>query len=116
MLGLVTPNTIHAAEILAITPIAATSHWNVMSSILEVLINRGHKVTVVTPFSRKTPHENYTQIDVSKQVPFAIASSWKTVKIEFIYAYTHFLIKTFILYKDLFFVTRESIQMSRILF
>lgn len=80
-LGLITPNTIYAAEILAITPIGAASHWNVMSSVLEVLINRGHKVTVVTPFSRKTPHENYTEIDVSKLVPFAIASPWKTVKI-----------------------------------
>lgn len=83
LLGLqVTSNTIHAAEILAITPIAAASHWNVMSSVLEVLISRGHKVTVVTSFSRKTPHENYTQIDVSKLVPLAMASPWKTVKVE----------------------------------
>lgn len=77
---LITKNTIYGAEILAITPIAAASHWNVMSSVLEVLINRGHKITVVTPFLRKTPHENYTEIDVSKLVPFAIASPWKTVK------------------------------------
>lgn len=82
LLGLVTLNTvINAAEILAITPIAGASHWNVMSSVIEVLINRGHKVTVVSPFPRKTSHENYTQIDVSKLVPFAIASPWKTVKL-----------------------------------
>ncbi|VVC25654.1 UDP-glucuronosyl/UDP-glucosyltransferase [Cinara cedri] len=68
-----------AANILAITPIAAASHWNVMSSVLDVLVNRGHKITVVSPFPRKTPHENYTTIDVSKLVPFAIASPWDTV-------------------------------------
>jgi len=81
LLGLSTTNTINAAEILAITPIGAASHWNVMSSVLEVLLNRGHKITVVSPFPRKTPHENYTEIDVSKLVPFAIASPWETVKI-----------------------------------
>lgn len=69
----------NAAEILAITPIGGTSHWNVMSSVLEVLLNRGHKVTVVSPFPRKIPHENYTEIDVSKLVPIAIASPWDTV-------------------------------------
>jgi len=81
LLLLATTDTINAANILAITPIAAASHWNVMSSVLEVLLNRGHTITVVSPFPRKTPHENYTQIDVSKLVPFAIASPWETVKI-----------------------------------
>lgn len=79
---LITMNTANGAEILAITPIGAASHWNVMSSVLEVLINRGHKITVVSPFPRKTPHENYTEIDVSKLVPFAIASPWETVKLK----------------------------------
>ncbi|CAI6347498.1 unnamed protein product [Macrosiphum euphorbiae] len=50
-----------------------------MSSVLEVLLNRGHTITVVSPFPRKTPHENYTEIDVSKLVPIAIASPWETV-------------------------------------
>jgi len=81
LLLVATTDTINAAKILAITPIAAASHWNVMSSVLEVLLNRGHTITVVSPFPRKTPHENYTQIDVSKLVPFAIASPWETVKI-----------------------------------
>lgn len=80
LFGLAFTNTINASEILAITPIGGASHWNVMSSVLEVLIERGHKVTVVSPFSRKTPHENYTHIDTSKLVPLAIASPWETVK------------------------------------
>ncbi|XP_026808298.1 UDP-glucuronosyltransferase 1-7-like isoform X1 [Rhopalosiphum maidis] len=79
LFGLATTNTINAAKILAITPIAGASHWNVMSSILEVLLNRGHSITVVTPFLRKIPHENYTEIDMSKLIPFAIASPWETV-------------------------------------
>jgi len=80
LLVLATTNTISAAKILAITPIAAASHWNVMSSVLEVLLNRGHTITVVSSFPRKIPHENYTQIDVSKLVPFEMASPWETVK------------------------------------
>jgi len=81
LLVLAATDTISAAKILAITPIAGASHWNVMSSVLEVLLNRGHTITVVSPFLRKIPHENYTEIDVSKLVPFAIASPWETVKI-----------------------------------
>lgn len=79
LLGLVTTDTINAARILAITPIAGASHWNVMSSVLEVLLNRGHSITVATPFLRKIPHENYTEIDLSKRIPLAIGSPWKTV-------------------------------------
>lgn len=96
LLGLaVIAETTNAAEILAITPIAAASHWNVMSSVLEVLLNRGHKITVVSPFPRKTPNENYTQIDVSKLVPFAIASPWETVKIDLTNARTHIIVRGF---------------------
>ncbi|XP_050442565.1 UDP-glucosyltransferase 2-like [Adelges cooleyi] len=70
---------LNAAEILAVSPIAAASHWNVMSSVLEALVARGHKITVVSPFPRKTPHENYTHVDISKYVPFAIAQPWDKV-------------------------------------
>lgn len=78
-LGLIIASSTDSAEILAITPLAAASHWNVMSSVLEVLLNRGHKITIVSAFPRKTPHENYTHIDISKLVPFGIASPWETV-------------------------------------
>ncbi|XP_025411428.1 UDP-glucuronosyltransferase 2A3-like isoform X2 [Sipha flava] len=79
LFGLAYTNTINASEILAITPIPGTSHWNLMSSVLEVLIDRGHKVTIVSSFPRKTPHENYTHIDLSKSMPIVMASPWETV-------------------------------------
>jgi glucuronosyltransferase len=82
LFGLAYTNTINASEILAITPIPGTSHWNLMSSVLEVLIDRGHKVTIVSSFPRKTPHENYTHIDLSKSMPIVMASPWETVKIK----------------------------------
>jgi len=78
---LATINTINAAEILTVSTFASVSHWNVMSSVIEVLLNRGHKMTVISAFTRKTPHENYTEIDLSLLVPKALASTWKTVKI-----------------------------------
>lgn len=80
LLGLVATDTTNAARILAITPIGGASHWNVMSSVLEVLLNRGHSITVATTFLRKIPHENYTEIDLTRRIPLAIGSPWETVK------------------------------------
>ncbi|XP_050522156.1 UDP-glucosyltransferase 2-like isoform X2 [Daktulosphaira vitifoliae] len=72
-------NILNAAEILAVSPIPGTSHWNVMSSVLEILMDRGHKITVVSAFPRKIPHENYTNIDISNLVHISVAEPWEKV-------------------------------------
>ncbi|CAI6359096.1 unnamed protein product [Macrosiphum euphorbiae] len=55
---------VESARILAVNPIAGRSHWNYVSSILRVLSNNGHHVTVFTPFP-EGDRDNYTEVDTS---------------------------------------------------
>lgn len=89
MAALAAAGTVDAAEILAISPIASGSHWTFMSSVLDVLLDRGHKVTVVTAYRRKTPHENYTHIDISGSVQIAVGSAWQVVS-QYIFILSNF--------------------------
>lgn len=54
-------------HILAISMINAKSHWNFMQGILRALTNHGHQVTVFTTFTDGN-RENYTEIDLSKEL------------------------------------------------
>ncbi|CAH1709462.1 unnamed protein product [Aphis gossypii] len=53
-----------AANILAVQTLAAKSHWNVMRAMLRALTDRGHTVTVFTPFLDGN-RDGYTEVDVS---------------------------------------------------
>lgn len=55
---------VETARILAVESIAGKSHWNYVSSILRVLSNNGHQVTVFTPFP-EGERANYTEVDTS---------------------------------------------------
>ncbi|VVC33682.1 UDP-glucuronosyl/UDP-glucosyltransferase [Cinara cedri] len=57
------------ASILAVQIVPAKSHWNFMNSILRALTERGHHVTVFTPFSDGGDRDNYTEVDTSGQFP-----------------------------------------------
>lgn len=67
------------AQILAFMPIAAKSHWNVVDSVLQTLVTGGHNVTAVTPFPKKNPVANYTEVDMSRLVPSGVSVPWDTV-------------------------------------
>lgn len=56
------------ANILAVETVAGRSHWNFVSSVLRVLTDNGHNVTVFTPILDGN-RENYTEIDTSKDIP-----------------------------------------------
>ncbi|CAH1710822.1 unnamed protein product [Aphis gossypii] len=56
-----------AANILAVQPIPCKSHWNVMRAVLRVLTDRGHTVTVFTPFV-EGDRDGYTEVDLSDQM------------------------------------------------
>lgn len=62
LLARVTP--IGSMRILAIETIAGKSHWNFFSSILRVLSDNGHHVTVFTPLPDGDA-ANYTEFDTS---------------------------------------------------
>jgi len=55
-----------AANILAVQTIPGKSHWNVMRAVLQALTDRGHTVTVFTPFL-DGDRDGYTEVDVSDQ-------------------------------------------------
>ncbi|XP_050539695.1 UDP-glucosyltransferase 2-like isoform X2 [Daktulosphaira vitifoliae] len=55
------------ARILAIETLAGKSHWNVMNSVLRVLVDHGHNVTVFTSFV-EGDRDNYTEIDLSNVI------------------------------------------------
>jgi len=56
-----------AANILAVQTIPGKSHWNVMRATLRALTDRGHNLTVFTPFA-EGDRDGYTEVDVSKQM------------------------------------------------
>nr|ATN96014.1 UDP-glucuronosyl transferase 342A2 [Aphis gossypii] len=67
------------ARILAMMPIAAKSHWNVVDSVLQTLVARGHHVTAITPFPKKSRVANYTEVDMSGLMPSGMSVPWDTV-------------------------------------
>lgn len=58
------PTPAKSARILAVETVGGKSHWNFMSSILRVLVDNGHNITVFTPFPDGN-RENYTEVDIS---------------------------------------------------
>jgi len=61
-----------AANILAVQTIAGKSHWNVMRAVLRALTDRGHTVTVFTPFT-DGDRPGYTEVDVFEQAVVFLA-------------------------------------------
>lgn len=56
-----------AANILAVQTVPGKSHWNVMRAVLRALSDRGHNLTVFTPFAEGN-RDGYTEVDVSEQM------------------------------------------------
>lgn len=67
------------AQILAMLPIAAKSHWNVLDAVLQTLVAHGHNVTAVTPFLKNGPVANYTEVDTSRLTPSGVSVPWDFV-------------------------------------
>jgi len=58
---------VEGERILAIGAIGGKSHWNFMEGILRALTDHGHQITVLTPYPTGD-RENYTEVDVSKDI------------------------------------------------
>jgi glucuronosyltransferase len=54
---------VRGAKILGLFPLPSKSHFAVSSALIKELANRGHQVTVYSPFPEKSPIPNYTNID-----------------------------------------------------
>ncbi len=55
----------YGAKIFALFPVNLTSHYIIFDSIMTELAVRGHDVTVVNSFPKKTKVQNFTDVDVS---------------------------------------------------
>jgi glucuronosyltransferase len=65
LLSIFVAHEAHGAKILGIFPLPGKSHFAVSSVLLKELANRGHQVTVYSPFPEKSPIPNYTNIDTT---------------------------------------------------
>ncbi|XP_025423697.1 UDP-glucuronosyltransferase 2C1-like [Sipha flava] len=59
------PRPVDGAHVLAVQTVPAKSHWYFMRGVLRALADRGHRVTVYTPFPDRAAaaHGNYTEVD-----------------------------------------------------
>lgn len=56
----------HGAHVLAVETVLAKSHWHFMKGVLLALVDRGHRVTVYTPFpDASSVTDNYTEVDTA---------------------------------------------------
>lgn len=58
--------SVYSSNILAIFPTPLKSHFIVFDALLIELANRGHNVTVVTPFIKSKQITNYNEIDATR--------------------------------------------------
>ncbi|XP_047098402.1 UDP-glycosyltransferase UGT5-like [Schistocerca piceifrons] len=52
------------ARVLSVFPVPMRSHWIVCRSLLEALHDRGHQLTVLTPYPTGRPRRNWTELIV----------------------------------------------------
>ncbi|KAL3270163.1 hypothetical protein HHI36_009220 [Cryptolaemus montrouzieri] len=53
------------AKVLGIFPVPGRSHYLSGSTLMKILAEKGHDVTIVSPFSEKTPPKNYHEVLLS---------------------------------------------------
>lgn len=59
-----------AANVLAIFPMPTPSHNILAKAIVRELLNRGHKVTMITAFPMEDKPENYTEIFIDELLEY----------------------------------------------
>lgn len=57
-------------KVLALLPFDSYSHFSVGLGINRALVNAGHHVTVVSPYTLKKPLKNYTEISTEDFIDF----------------------------------------------
>lgn len=56
---------VDAYKILGVFPFAAHSHYALGSRLMKALAEKGHDVTIITPYREKNPPKNYREIFLS---------------------------------------------------
>ncbi|KAL5273666.1 UGT2A1.2 family protein [Megaselia abdita] len=60
----------NAFRILGVFPTAATSHYNIGSSLMKGLAGKGHDVTFISAYKDKSPNPSYKTVFVKEAVPY----------------------------------------------
>lgn len=69
------PRSAAGARVLAVETVVAKSHWHFMKGVLLALADRGHRVTVYTPFpDASSATVNYTEVDTSAEFGAGLAA------------------------------------------
>lgn len=61
-------NWLFAARILAVLPMPSRSHYAVCSGVLYALAERGHEVTVFSPYPPQQPVKNFKHLEIHTDV------------------------------------------------
>lgn len=61
LLGCWAPSA-NAERILGVFPVAAYSHYALGSRLMKALAEKGHEVTIITPYREKKPPKNYREV------------------------------------------------------
>ncbi|KAI7815290.1 UDP-glycosyltransferase [Rhyzopertha dominica] len=61
---------VDGSKILGIFPFAATSHYILGSTLMKALAEKGHDVTIITPYREKSPPKNYKEVFLSGMVEY----------------------------------------------
>ncbi|XP_034242083.1 UDP-glucuronosyltransferase 2B15-like isoform X2 [Thrips palmi] len=63
-----------AYRILGIFPVQSRSHNIMFKATMQALVDSGHEVVDLSPFPLKTPRANYTDVDISAELPSMVNS------------------------------------------
>lgn len=56
------PASTDTSRILGVFPVGAYSHYALGSRLMKALAEKGHDVTIITPYREKNPPKNYREI------------------------------------------------------
>lgn len=60
---------VESAKILGVFPVPVRSHFFVGQAIMKSLHEAGHEITVISPYTQKTPIKSWRDIETTEMVP-----------------------------------------------
>jgi len=74
--------SVKCAKILTIAPVPTYSHYSLGFRLANVLANKGHEVTLITPYALRTPLKNLREITVPELASFGETAKEKIANVD----------------------------------
>lgn len=58
-------SSIYGFKVLGVLPFGSKSHFAIGNAIMETLHGAGHEITLISPYPRKTPIQNFRDISLA---------------------------------------------------